>query len=89
MEEAIEAQRKGKRAGPKGKRGRRRRGGEEKLGLVRLHLQEGYTLGMVSQETGVPVSTLSTWVRRYRNEGEAGLQPAAPERGPQAGRGSP
>ena len=80
MEETTKAQRKGKRAGFKGKKGHRRRGGEEKLGVVRLHLQEGYTLALVSQETGVPESTLASWVRRYRKEGEAGLQPAAPPR---------
>jgi transposase InsO family protein len=81
MNENIEAGKKGKRAGLKGKLGKVRRKFEEKLGLVRLHLQEGHTLAMVSQETGVPVSTISGWVRRYRREGEAGLEPAAPPRG--------
>ncbi len=81
MQENIEAERKGKRAGSKGRRERRMRKVEEKLGLVRLHLEEGHTLAMVSQEAGVPVSTLSHWVRRYRREGEAGLEPAGPPRG--------
>ncbi|MCC7518992.1 MAG: hypothetical protein IT578_07400 [Verrucomicrobiae bacterium] len=52
MQENIEAERKGKRAGSKGRRERRMRKVEEKLGLVRLHLEEGHTLAMVSQETG-------------------------------------
>ena len=36
MEEQIEVQKKGKRAGSKGKKGRQRYGGEEKLRLVKL-----------------------------------------------------
>lgn len=81
MSENIEAGKNGKRGGRKGKSRKQRYGSVEKLGLVRLHLEEGHTLAMVSQETGVPVSTLSHWVGRYRREGEVGLEPAGPPRG--------
>jgi transposase InsO family protein len=47
---------------------------EEKLKAVRLHLQEGFEQELVCQETGVSQSTLSTWLRAYREQGEAGLQ---------------
>ena len=53
---------------------RRRYRFEEKLKAVRLHLQEGFSLGLVCEETGVGSTTLSTWLRAYRKQGEAGLQ---------------
>ena len=56
-----------------GKRRRRYRF-EEKLKAVRLHLQEGFEQELVSQETGVSSSSLSAWLRAYREQGEAGLQ---------------
>lgn len=80
MQETIEAQKKGKRVGRKGRKGRQQLRGEEKLRLVRLCLQEGYSQTMVSREAGLPLSTLANWVGIYRREGEAGLQPSAPPR---------
>ena len=53
---------------------RRRYRFEEKLKAVRLHLQEGFTRELVSEETGVSPSALSAWVQAYRKNGEAGLQ---------------
>ena len=53
---------------------RRRYRYEEKLKAVRLHLQEGFTRELVSEETGVSPSTLSAWVQAYQAQGEAGLQ---------------
>src|SRR5580700_10193719 len=47
---------------------------EEKLKAVRLHLQEGFPAKLVSEETGVSISSLGVWVRDYRKEGEAGLR---------------
>jgi transposase InsO family protein len=41
---------------------------------VKLCLQEGYPAEMVAQELGVGQSTLNLWCRRYREQGEAGLQ---------------
>lgn len=41
---------------------------------VRLHLEEGLTLRLVSEETGVSRDTICYWVQRYRKLGEAGLE---------------
>jgi transposase InsO family protein len=61
---------------------RRRYTYDEKLRAVKLHLEEGFTERLVSEETGVCVSTLSSWVIRYRKEGELGLRgQAAPRPG--------
>ena len=55
---------------------------EDKLRAVRLHLQEGFSRELVVEETGVGTTSLSTWVRAYREHGEAGLQgEAAPRPG--------
>ena len=51
---------------------------DEKLKAVRLHLEEGFTQGLVCQELGVCKSTLVMWLQAYRLEGEAGLQPGVP-----------
>ena len=62
---------------------------------VQLCLEEGFPVKQVARELGVGFSTLGAWVRRYRAQGEAGLQgkarprqPAAPggRRGEAAGR---
>jgi len=47
---------------------------EFKLRAVKLHLEEGYTAKMVADELGVGHSTMSGWIKRYREEGEAGLE---------------
>jgi transposase InsO family protein len=46
-----------------------------RLKAVKLYLEEGLPREMVSQEVGVHKSVLSEWARRYRQEGEAGLEP--------------
>ena len=48
---------------------------EVKVQAVKLHLEEGYSAEMVAQELGVGRSSLSGWVKRYREEGPAGLEP--------------
>ena len=80
MEESIAVQKKGKRAGSKGKKGRQRYGEEERLRVVKLCVEEGHRVKEVSEETGVSTHTLYKWVAMYREKGEAGLQPAAPPR---------
>ena len=47
---------------------------------VQLCLEESFPLQRVAREMGVGLSTLSKWVRVYREQGEAGLQPQ-PRRG--------
>jgi transposase InsO family protein len=55
---------------------------EEKLRAVKLHLEEGFIVDLVSAETGVSTSSLGTWLRQYRKDGEMGLrQQAAPRPG--------
>lgn len=55
---------------------------EEKLKAVRLHLQEGFPLALVAEETGIGHSSLAVWVRDYRAQGEAGLRrKPAPQQG--------
>src|SRR3974377_1114332 len=49
---------------------------------VRLCLEEGFPVEQVARELGVGFSTLGAWVRRYRTQGEAGLQGKGRPRGP-------
>jgi len=46
---------------------------------VQLYLEEGFSPELIAREMGVGKSTLSKWVRVYRDQGEAGLQ-AKPRR---------
>ena len=46
---------------------------------VQLCLEEGFPVERVAREMGVGLSTLSKWVRVYREQGEGGLQ-AQPRR---------
>jgi len=54
-----------------GKKRRRRYPVEFKLRAVRLHLEEGYAAKLVAEQLGDGHSTLSNWIKRYREEGEA------------------
>ena len=45
----------------------------ERLRAIQLIEEEGYNKGMVSEELGIPKSTISGWLYRYRREGEEGL----------------
>ena len=51
---------------------------EFKLRAVRLYLEEGYSADMVAEELGIGRSTISAWAKRYREEGEAGLEHRPP-----------
>lgn len=57
-----------------GKKRQNRYSIEFKLRAVRLHLEEGYAAKLIAQELGVGYSTLSNWIKRYREDGEAGLE---------------
>jgi transposase InsO family protein len=48
---------------------------------VQLCLEESFPIQQVAREMGVGLSTLSKWVRVYREQGEAGLQGRAGRRG--------
>jgi transposase InsO family protein len=45
-----------------------------RLRAVKLHLEEGYEISMLSEELGIGKSTLSLWIRNYRKTGEDGLR---------------
>ncbi len=49
----------------------------EKLRVVRLYLEEGFSLALVCKEAKVSKSSVEHWVRSYQLAGEAGLQPAS------------
>lgn len=40
---------------------------EEKIEIVKLHLEHGRTINSLSDEYGVSVSTISRWIIKYRN----------------------
>jgi len=56
---------------------------EFKLRVAKLHLEERMSFWDISQATGVHYESVTEWVRRYRQFGEAGLQPQkrVPSRG--------
>jgi transposase InsO family protein len=55
-----------------------------RLLVVRLVREQGWTLAAATEAAGVSVRTISKWVRRYREEGEPGLEDrsSAPARVP-------
>ena len=48
---------------------------EEKLRLVHLHLEEHKPLRQIEKEYSVSCGLVSTWVKKYLEEGEAALDP--------------
>src|SRR5215470_89521 len=48
---------------------------------VQLCLEESFPVKQVAREMGVGRSTLDKWVKLYREQGEAGLQPQPRRRG--------
>ncbi len=51
----------------------KRYGFELKLRCVKLRLEEGVPVSLLSKEVGVSKSVVQRWVRAYRERGEAGL----------------
>jgi len=71
----------GKRKGLRRKRGRRAphphvHPVELRRKAVQLCVEEGFPVEQVARDLRVGLSTLGKWVRKYRTQGEAGLQPA-------------
>lgn len=88
MEETTKVQGKRKRTRPPRGAARRARSAhphshpfEVRRKAVQLCLEESFPLQRVAREMGVGLSTLSKWVRAYREQGEAGLQPQPPRGG--------
>jgi transposase InsO family protein len=50
---------------------------ELKRKAVGLYLEEGFSQGLVCEELGISKSILGLWLRKYRQAGDAGLQPAS------------
>jgi transposase InsO family protein len=71
MESVREVKRKSK-----GKESRfgRRYGFELKLRCVKLHLEEGLPLSLLSKEVGPSTDGIRRWVKAYQERGEAGLR---------------
>ncbi len=74
MNEQKEVEQKRERRSRAGSDRTRRYTEAEKLRAVKLHLEEGFKVALVCQETGVSMTNLYLWLRRYRKDGEAGLQ---------------
>lgn len=48
---------------------------EEKLRIIKLHLEEHQSLNQIEKEQGVDHSLVSAWVKKYLEEGEEALVP--------------
>jgi len=55
---------------------------EFKLRAVQLYTEEGYTFEMLCRELGICKSSLGRWIKQYREQGAAGLEPHAPAPSP-------
>jgi len=77
-EVVVEKKRNSPPRGAGGAKTQRRFTVDEKLKAIRLHLEEGFSLALVSQELNVSKSSLGLWLEAYRLGGEAGLQPGIP-----------
>ena len=60
-----------------GKKGtpHRRYSKDEKLRIIKMHLDEHKSLKQIERETGIRNSLVSAWVKRYTEEGEDALEP--------------
>ena len=48
---------------------------EEKMKYVRLHLEDHIPVRQIEQEHGIGHALVSSWVKRYLEDGEASLEP--------------
>lgn len=48
---------------------------EEKMKIIRLHLEEHKSIGWIEKEYGVNRSLVSAWVKKYIEDGEEALEP--------------
>ena len=71
MEGVEEVKRKGQ--GRESRFGRRY-GFELKLRCVKLHLEEGLPISLLSKEVGASTDGIHRWVKAYQERGEAGLR---------------
>ena len=71
MEKVVGVKQKSKR---KGSRYGKRYGFEFKLRCVKLRLEEGLPVALLSKEVGASKDVIRRWVKAYQERGEAGLQ---------------
>ena len=48
---------------------------EEKMKYVRLHLEEHISVGQIERDYGIGHALVSSWVKRYLQDGEDALEP--------------
>lgn len=48
---------------------------EEKIKYVRLHLEEHIPVRQIEKDYGIGASLISSWVKRYLQDGEEALEP--------------
>ena len=48
---------------------------DEKLQIIRLHMDEHISIRQIEKKYGVSNSLVSTWVKKYLEEGEDALEP--------------
>ena len=53
----------------------RRYSKEEKMKYVRLHLEEHLSAGQIEREYGIGSALVSSWVKKYLEDGEDALEP--------------
>ena len=67
--EEVKRKRKGKES-----RFGKRYGLELKLRCVKLHLEEGLPISLLSKEVGASTDGIRRWVKAFQEQGEAGLR---------------
>ena len=78
MEKVDGVKQKSKR---KGSRYGKRYGREFKLRCVKLRMEEGVPISLLSKEVGASKSVIGRWVKAYQERGEAGLRTRSVSRG--------
>ena len=45
-----------------------------RLTLVKMYVEDGHSVQMLSKESGISKASLNKWIKQYREQGEAGLE---------------
>ncbi len=57
----------------------RRYSREMKIEIVQKHLEKGLSISLLSQDYGIPDTTVRRWIKRFKKDGEDGLNPPGQE----------
>lgn len=52
---------------------------ETKREIIQKHLEKGLSISLLSQDYGIPDITIRRWIKRFRKDGEDGLNPQGQE----------